>query len=129
MKSQKTIYWIATDLFAIWMLANAYAYLTSEEAKRICTHFGFPDYFRIELAIAKILGTIILLLPIIKGRPKEWAYAGFVITVVSGFIAHISSGDSLSTSSSAIIALAILLTSYFTYHNLKIAKNESSSNL
>ncbi|RDC56321.1 DoxX family protein [Pedobacter chinensis] len=112
MKYQKIIYWIATGLFSIWMLTNAFAYLTSEEAKRICMHFGFPDYFRIELAIAKISGTTILLLPMIKGRLKEWAYAGFVITVISGFIAHLSSSNSLLSSSSAIIALAILLTSY-----------------
>jgi hypothetical protein len=101
------------------MMLNAYFYLTSEEAKRICTHFGFPDYLRVELAFAKITGVIVLLLPVIKGRLKEWAYAGFVITVISGFIAHICSGDSLRSASSALVALVILLTSYFNYHKLK----------
>ncbi|MDR6197967.1 DoxX family protein [Siphonobacter sp. SORGH_AS_0500] len=118
MKSQKIIYWISTGLFAVWMLANAKAYLTSEEAKRLCVHFGFPDYFRVELAIAKILGTAALLLPVVRNNPKEWAYAGFFITVVSGFIAHLASGDSLISSSFALLALALLLTSYFTYHRL-----------
>ena len=112
----KIVYWITTGLFSLWMGLNAYAYLFSDEAKRICAHFGFPDYFRIELAIAKIIGIIILLLPIMKFRVKEWAYAGFTITVISGFIAHLSSGDTLLSSSSALLALVILLTSYFTYH-------------
>ncbi|MCL6216899.1 DoxX family protein [Zunongwangia pacifica] len=119
MKIQKTVYWIATGLFSIWMLTNAYAYLTSEEAKRLCAHFGFPGYFRVELAFTKIIGVIVLLLPFIRGRIKEWAYSGFTITVISGFIAHVCSGDSFRSSASALVALAILLTSYFSYHNLK----------
>lgn len=108
MKYRNTIYWISTGLFALWMLANARAYLTSDEAKILCRHFGFPDYFRIELAVAKILGTVILLLPFFKGRIKEWAYAGFTITVISGFIAHLASGGSRASSASALLAMFIL---------------------
>lgn len=119
MANQRIIYWTATGIFSIWMLMNALAYLTSDEAKRLCAHFGFPDYFRVELAIMKILGTISLLLPVIKGNLKEWAYAGFTFTVISGFIAHLLSGDLLISSCSAIIALVILLISYFSYHNLQ----------
>jgi len=115
---RNTIYWISTGLFALWMLANARAYLTSDEAKILCRHFGFPDYFRIELAVAKILGTVILLLPFFKGRIKEWAYAGFTITVISGFIAHLASGGSRASSASALLAMFILLTSYLTYEHL-----------
>lgn len=117
MKLQKMTYLTATGLFSAWMLLNAYAYLTSEQAKILCKHFGFPDYFRVELAIAKILGTLILVLPSIKGRLKEWVYSGFTITVISGFIAHLASGDTLAESSSALIALVLLLASYFSYHN------------
>lgn len=119
MKSQKIIYWSASILFSVWMLANAYAYLTSDKAKQLCDHFGFPDYFRIELAVAKIMGVIVVLIPTIKSRWKEWAYAGFVITMISGFVAHLASGDSLLSASSAILALALVLTSYITYSNLK----------
>lgn len=118
MKIQKAIFWSATTLFCLWMLANAKAYLTSEEAKRLCVHFGFPGYFRVELAVAKIAGVVVLLVPDIPARVKEWAYAGFAITVISGFIAHLCSGDSSGASFSALMALAILLISYCTYHLL-----------
>lgn len=118
MKSQKIIYSITTGLFSLWMLKNAYAYLTTEEAKLLCLHFGLPDYLRIELAIFKIIGVLVLLIPII-GRLKEWAYAGFAITMISGFIAHLASGDPLLSSLSALLALALLLTSYFSFHKLK----------
>ncbi|MCS3735444.1 DoxX family protein [Mucilaginibacter dorajii] len=123
MSTQKIIYWVATGLFSLWMTFNAYAYLFSAEARRICVHFGFPDYFRIELGIAKILGVIVLLFPIVNSRLKEWAYAGFTITMISGFIAHISSGDSIRSSLPAIVALQILLTSYVIYQRLQAPKN------
>ena len=115
MKAQKTVYWTTTSLFSLWMIANAYAYLFVDEARVLCAHFGFPGYFRVELAIAKIMGVLVLLLPVKMPRLKEWAYAGFVITVISGFIAHLFSGDGLLAASSALVALALLLTSYFCY--------------
>jgi DoxX-like family len=56
------------------------------------THLGFPDYFRIELALAKLLGIVMLLAPA-PARLKEWAYAGFAITLGSALIAHFAVGD------------------------------------
>jgi VIT1/CCC1 family predicted Fe2+/Mn2+ transporter len=127
MKVQRIVYWITTVLFSFWMTLNGYAYLFEEEARRICAHFGFPDYFRVELAIAKLIGVAVLLLPVFNIRLKEWAYAGFVITVVSGFIAHLSSGDSLRSSASVLLALHLLLASYFTYHKLQTTKKQQFS--
>jgi putative oxidoreductase len=113
MKLQQTVYWITTGIFSLWMILNAYAYLFSEQASVLCAHFGFPDYFRIELGIAKFLGVILLLLPIVNARIKEWAYVGFGITMISGFIAHLSSGDSFLSALSALLALHLLLASYY----------------
>ncbi|ADB39825.1 DoxX family protein [Spirosoma linguale] len=127
MKRLTILYGVTTALFSLWMLGNAYAYLTSEEAHRLCVHFGFPDYFRIELAVAKLMGVIILVLPMLKGRIKEWAYAGFVITVVSGFIAHLASGDSFGDSASALVALVLVLVSYGSYHRLQAVKSMTKS--
>lgn len=119
MKANNIIYWSSTVLFSLWMIKNAFVYLTAEEAKQLCHHFGLPDYLRIELAIAKIIGIIVLLIPIRKERFKEWTYAGFTITMISGFIAHLSSGDSFEQSFSSLLALGILMASYFSYHKKK----------
>ncbi|MGZ8781271.1 MAG: DoxX family protein [Thermoanaerobaculia bacterium] len=35
-------------------------------------HLGFPDYFRVELSWAKLLGVVLLLVPV-PARLKEWA--------------------------------------------------------
>jgi hypothetical protein len=40
----------------------------------------------VELAWAKLLGVVLLLAPV-GSRLKEWAYAGFAITLVSALIA------------------------------------------
>ena len=56
------------------------------------THLGFPDYFRVELSWAKLLGVVLLLAPV-PARLKEWAYAGFAINLASALIAHLSVGD------------------------------------
>ena len=45
-----------------------------------------------ELALAKLLGVVLLLAPV-PARLKEWAYAGFAITLASALIAHFSVGD------------------------------------
>ena len=55
-------------------------------------HLGFPDYFRVELAWAKLLGVVLLLAPV-PARLTEWAYAGFAITLGSALIVHLSVGD------------------------------------
>jgi DoxX-like protein len=79
-------------------------------------HLGLPNYFRIELTIAKILGLAALLIPGVPARIKEFAYFGFAITLVSAAIAHFSSGDariSLLFIVDPLIFLALLSISYF----------------
>lgn len=114
MKATKIIYWISTLLLSFMMVFSAYAYFTQPAMKQAFQHLGFQDYFRIELAIAKIIGISALLIPL-QIKLKEWAYAGFSIVFISAFIAHSASGDPLSARVMPLIALALLTVSYFTY--------------
>ncbi|MCE7065742.1 DoxX family protein [Dyadobacter sp. CY326] len=112
MKRLKIIYWTTTSLLAVMMIASAYGYLTQKEIQQGFVYLGFPDYFRVELAVAKLLGAIVLVAPL--GRKcKEWAYAGFAITFVSAFIAHTSLGSPVLKSIGPLMALMLLLISYF----------------
>lgn len=88
----KRIYWATTLLFSAAMAFSAVSYLTDENMARAFVHLGFPSYFRVELAFAKMLGVAALLAPV-PSIVKHWAYAGFGITLVSAIIAHSSSGD------------------------------------
>lgn len=85
-------YWIATLLFCLQIGFTAYAQLDLPQVAEMFAHLGFPDYFRVELSLAKILGVAVLLAPV-PARLKEWAYAGFAITLASALIAHLSVGD------------------------------------
>lgn len=118
MKTQKLIFWVSTGVFSALMLFSSYSYLTAEEMKAAFKHLGFSDYFRVELAVAKLLGAISLLLPAVPRPIKIMAYCGFLITVVSAFIAHASSGDPLAAVVTPLIVLAILVTSYIYFDKL-----------
>jgi uncharacterized membrane protein YphA (DoxX/SURF4 family) len=120
MKATKITYWITTAIVALMMTYSCYAYLTQDAIKQGFQHLGFPGYFRIELAIAKLIGAVLLIAPI-AARFKEWAYAGFVFTFISAFIAHTASGDPVNNRVMPLIFLALLIVSYITYHKLKSA--------
>lgn len=85
-------FWIATVLFCLQIGFTAYAQLRLPQVAEAFAHLGFPDYFRVELAWAKLIGVALLLVPA-PARLKEWVYAGFAITLISALIAHFSVGD------------------------------------
>ena len=85
-------YWFFTALFCLQIGFTAYAQLRLPQVAQMFTHLGFPGYFRVELSLAKLLGVLLLLVPV-PLRLKEWAYAGFAINLASALIAHLSVGD------------------------------------
>ncbi|HVZ88909.1 MAG TPA: DoxX family protein [Polyangia bacterium] len=85
-------YWIFTALFCLQVGFTAYAQLRLPQVAGAFAHLGFPDYFRIELSWAKLVGILLLVAPV-PPRLKEWAYAGFAIDLASAVIAHVAVGD------------------------------------
>lgn len=120
MKTTKITYWASTAIVALMMTFSAYSYFTNPMVKEGFQHLGFPDYFRVELAIAKLMGAVLLLIPIHQ-RIKEWAYAGFTVIFISAFIAHSASGDPTQNIIMPVIFLIPLAMSYFTYHKMQTA--------
>ncbi len=85
-------FWIVTALFCLQITFTAYAQLRLPQVADAFHHLGFPDYFRVELSWAKLVGVALLLAPV-PARLKEWAYAGFAINLGSALVAHLSVGD------------------------------------
>ncbi|NOK07979.1 DoxX family protein [Corallococcus exercitus] len=85
-------FWSFTALFCLQIGFTAYAQLNLPEVAESFTHLGFPGYFRVGLAWAKLLGVAVLLAPV-PARLKEWAYAGFAFNLISALIAHLAVGD------------------------------------
>ena len=111
-------YWIATALLCLQMGFTAYAQLSLPQVAEAFRHLGFPDYFRMELAWAKLLGVVLVLAPV-PARLKEWAYAGFAITLASALIAHFSVGDGPEAWGWAAGTSVLWALSYFAWRRLQ----------
>jgi len=114
---KRTIYWITTAIVCSVMVFSAINFNLRNPLgpmKGAFAHLGLPDYFRIELTVAKILGVLALLMPNVPYKMREFAYFGFGITLISASIAHSSSGDSLMFIVDPLVFLSLLIVSYRT---------------
>lgn len=116
MNSTKITYYATTGLLSFAMAFSMFAYLSNPELKTAFQHLGFPDYFRIELGIAKGLAAIALWLPF--RLAKETAYIGLSISFVSAVIAHVVVGDPTFNIVYPIVFLTILIVSFVTYQKV-----------
>jgi hypothetical protein len=112
-------FWIATALFALQMGFTAYAQLRLPQVAGEFAHLGFPNYFRVELSWAKFAGLAALLVPAVPVRVKEWAYAGFAITLVSAVIAHLALGEGVGAWVWAAGTAVLWAFSYFFWRRLQ----------
>lgn len=119
MKATKIIYWVTTIIFFLFEGVMPAIYGNSPLAKEGFVHLGYPDYFRVLLTIFKVTGALVLILPFLKGRIKEWAYAGFTFNLISAAVSH-AAVDGLSNGQTffPIFVMLILAISYFTYHKI-----------
>lgn len=118
-KATKAIYWITTSL--LFLFEGLVPALTSKTQLAIdgIRHLGYPDYFRVMLTVFKVLGAAVLILPFVHKRIKEWAYVGFAITIISAFISHLVVDGANGQTFFPLFILAVLATSYVTYHKLR----------
>lgn len=122
MKKLTLAYRLLTGLFVLLMLVNVYNYFFNPALKIAFAHLGFPDWFRVELGVAKLLGALALGIPLVSTRVKEWAYVGFFISFFSAAIAHYEAGDPVSNQLFPLVILLLLLASYLTFHEVAAAK-------
>lgn len=115
MKKNKIIYWASTLLMLITGAMVAPMYFTYPPFIEAFEHLGFPSYFRIELAVFKIIGALVVLLPMIPIRIKEWAYAGFGIVFISAIVAH-GVEDGMAKAAAPILPLVLLIVSNIYLH-------------
>ena len=114
-KRERVIYWLSTGAVCAVMVFSAINFnlkVPLGPMKGAFRHLGYPDYFRIELTIAKALGVLALLIPFVPIKVKEFAYAGFAITLASASIAHFSVGDPALFVVDPLFFLAALIVSY-----------------
>jgi hypothetical protein len=121
------VYWTTTGLIGSIMLWSAYHFGFDPEMKGAFVHLGFPDYFRLELTVAKALGAMALLIPAVPQRVKEFTYHGFAIVIASAIVAHASSGDGIFHVIDPLVILTILVVSYV-YNQKRAAGLDKGTN-
>lgn len=112
MKTNRIIYWTTTGIIAAMMLVSGFSYLTNEEMKAAISALGFPEFFRVELGVAKIIGALVLIIPVFPQVIRQFAYFGFALTFLSATLAHISINDPVSAIAVPVLLLSILAVSY-----------------
>ena len=118
-KKTKIVFWVATTI--IFLFEGVLVALTSqtEFAKEGIRHLGYPDYFGVILALFKVAGTLILIIPTVPARIKEWAYAGFGFDFIFAFLSILAVDGFRAVTLFPVVFLAILIVSYRSYHKLR----------
>lgn len=112
----KNIYWTSTILVSLFLLWSSYSYLFSKNTIEGIRELGFPDFFRVQLAILKIIAVAILLTPMISIQIKEWAYAGIFLFFITAIIAHFAHKDPLFINLINLVLITVLIVSYYYFH-------------
>ena len=121
MKTTKILFWTTTII--IFLFEGVMPALTSqtELAREGIRHLGYPEYFGTAMVVFKVIGTLILIIPAVPSRIKEWAYAGFGFDFIFASISHFAVDGINFQSFFPLIILGILAISYINYHKLRVA--------
>jgi hypothetical protein len=122
MKKDKIIFWTATIIIALFEGVMPALTSQTELAKEGIRHLGYPEYFGNALVVFKIFGVLVLVIPQISKRIKEWAYAGFAFDFIFAAISH-GAVDGIGVQTFfPLVVFAILIVSYVYYHKLNAIK-------
>lgn len=114
----KIIYWLSTSIISIFLLLSSFTYIFSKETIEGIKALGFPNFFRIELAILKLFAVFILMLPIVPVQMKEWGYAGVGLFLITAFVAHLKHKDSILIMILLVVLFGILIVSNVSMNKL-----------
>lgn len=116
-KTNRILYWTSTAL--IFLMEGVLPAFTSQTdlAKEGIRHLGYPEYFGNALVIFKVVGSLLLIIPQIPKRLKEWAYVGFSFDFIFASISHFAVDGLNFQSFLPLLFLGILIVSYISYHN------------
>lgn len=121
MKTTRIIYWVTTGILCLFSLGAVQ--MNSKMAIDGANHLLIPRYLALEVSIGQLIGLVLLILPAIPSRFKEWAYVGYGIMYLTALNAHLAVGDPfVPFGLMSILFFLLLLCSYITYHKLQAKK-------
>lgn len=115
----KTKYWISTGIVLLFLVWSSYTYLFHKNTIVGIRALGFPDFFRIQLAVLKIIACLLLVIPMVPVVAKEWAYLGIALFFITAIVAHLAHKDPFWISLINVLMIGVLMVSYTTFHQLR----------
>lgn len=124
-KTINITYWVSTIIFAGLMIFSAAGGLqpTQQAIQIMHDGLGYPTYFIQFISIAKLLGSVAILIPGLY-RVKEWAYAGLFFDLTGAIYSGIAASgkfDPLMITLLLWIVPGVL--SYYFWHKKSKAMN------
>lgn len=116
MKKTNIFFWIFTILLAGLMLFSAIPdILMVPDAIKFMTDLGYPHYFIPFIGVAKVLGSIAILVPRYP-RLHEWAYAGIFFDLFGAVYSALASGATVVQCLPFLLFFGLLFGSYIFWH-------------
>jgi hypothetical protein len=124
MKKTNILYWVFTGLFAFVMLMSGIqnALVNEPSIDLLTRQLGYPEYIIGFIGVAKILGSIAILIP---GYPrlKEWAYAGLFFDLAGATYSTVMAQELHPAMLGMLIFFALFALSYVYYHKREAARS------
>ncbi|HEX5153699.1 MAG TPA: DoxX family protein [Parafilimonas sp.] len=92
-KSININYWIFTIIFAGLMIFSSVGGVqpSPETIKILHDYMGYPIYFIQFISVAKLIGSVAILIPGLNKTVKEWAYAGLFFDLTGAVYSGVAS--------------------------------------
>lgn len=118
-KSTTLIYWISTIIFSGLMIFSAAGGIKPTEQSIQILHdwLGYPIYFIQFISVAKLLGSIAILIPGLNKTLKEWAYAGLFFDLAGAVYSGVASSGKFDPMMLTLLAWIVPgIISYIFWH-------------
>jgi hypothetical protein len=92
-KTTNIAYWVCTIIFAALMIFSSAGGLEPSQQAINILHdgMGYPIYFIQYISVAKIIGSLAILIPGLNRTLKEWAYAGLFFDLAGAIYSGVAS--------------------------------------
>jgi hypothetical protein len=108
LRNLKIAYWTVAIIISAFFILSGYMELTKNPATYPKTiRMGYPPYFIALLGLAKLIGAVVLLLPIL--RLREWVFAAFTIDVIFAFVSGYSIQSYADCIKAGIVFIVLML--------------------
>jgi len=118
-KSTNILYWVFTVIFAALMIFSAVGGIQPSQQSIQILHdgLGYPIYFIQFISVAKLIGSIAIVIPGLNKTVKEWAYAGLFFDLAGAVYSGVaSSGKFDPMMISLLIWIVPGILSYYFWH-------------